>query len=97
MPCETAKLLLSEGFTETCMSPVLADSARAFRGLIWVSGLGVEKHCLRGNVGMQTLWYLSRLKQRICFAFMPVVSNALKSKCRFQSADSEYKMLLVAL
>jgi len=28
---------------------------------------------------------------------MPVVSNALKSKCRFQSADSEYKMLLVAL
>ena len=44
---------------------------------------------------MQTLWHLSRLKQRICFAFMPVISNALKSKCRFQSADSEYKMLLV--
>jgi len=35
---------LSEGITETCMSSVLADSARAFRGLVWVRGLGFEKH-----------------------------------------------------
>jgi len=47
------------------------------------------------TTSMQTLWHLSRLKQRICFAFMPVISNALKSKCRFQSQDSEYKILLV--
>jgi len=47
MPCETAKLLLS-GALQKLMSPVLADSARAFRGLIWVRGLGVEKHWFRG-------------------------------------------------
>jgi len=46
---------------------------------------------------MQILWHLSKLKPRICFAFMLVISNALKSKCRFQSADYEHKMLLVVL
>ena len=44
---------------------------------------------------MKTLWHLSRLKQRICFAFLPVISNALKLKCKSQSTDSEHKMLLV--
>ena len=36
-----------------------------------------------------TLWYLSRLKQRTWFAFIPAISNVLKSKCRLQRADSE--------
>jgi len=38
-----------------------------------------------------------KAKTEICFALMLVISNALKSKCRFQSADYEHKMLLVVL
>jgi len=41
------QLLLCEGITANLFVLVLADSSRAFHGLIWVRGLGVEEHWYR--------------------------------------------------
>ena len=75
MPCETAKLLLSEGITETCMSLVLADSARAF------CGLGVEKHCCRCSEGWCKLTRFCSKQEKI----NPVI-DFLQGSCMYCNA-----------
>ena len=76
---------------------VFVDLSDAFRKLVsFMPVKPTSSYCLTATC-MQILWHVSRPKHRIYFAFMLVITNALKSKCRFQSTDYEHKMLLVTL